>query len=346
VTTIADGRLAQVRTPVMHDVARLAGVSHQTVSRVLNAHPNVSPTTRGRVEQAIAQLGYYRNTAARALVTRSTRTLGVITVDTAEFGPARTLFAIERAARAAGYYVNFVSVNQIDRQHMVEAIDHLRAASVDGLIAIVPLRAAVQSLRGISTDVPLVEVETSEVLNDGPVVMDQVSGARLATQHLLDLGHRTVLHVAGPQEWLAAEARVHGWRAALTAANREIRPHVEGDWSAKAGYRAGHEIAPQVAAGDVTAVFVANDQMALGVLRAFYDAGLSVPGDVSVVGFDDIPEAEHYIPALTTMRQDFGEVGRRYVADVLRRISGRPRRSRPPIQPELIVRASCGGPAK
>ena len=346
VPTIPDEGLAQVRAPVMHDVAKLAGVSHQTVSRVLNAHPNVSATTRGRVEQAIAQLGYYRNTAARALVTRSSRTLGVITVDTAEYGPTRTLFAIESAARSAGYYVNFVSVNQIDRQHMVEAIDHLRAASVDGLIAIVPLRAAIASLRGISTDVPLVEVETNEALNNEPVVMDQVSGARSATQHLLDLGHRTVLHVAGPQEWLAAEARVHGWRAALTAANREIRPYVAGDWSARAGYRAGREIAPQVTAGDVTAVFVANDQMALGVLRAIYDADLSVPGDVSVVGFDDIPEAEHFIPALTTMRQDFGEVGRRYVVDVLRRISGRPQRSRQPIQPELIVRASSGRPPR
>jgi DNA-binding LacI/PurR family transcriptional regulator len=341
---IADEGLAQVRAPVMHDVARLAGVSHQTVSRVLNAHPNVSPATRRRVEQAIAQLGYYRNTAARALVTRSTRTLGVITVDTAEYGPSRTLFAIERAARAAGYYVNFVSVNQIDREHMVEAIDHLRAASVDGLIAIVPLRAAIQSLRGVSTDVPMVEVETSEVLNGEPVVMNQVSGAQSATQHLLDLGHRTVLHVAGPQEWLAAEARIHGWRAALIAANREIRPHLAGDWSASAGFRAGQEIAPQVAAGEVTAVFVANDQMALGFLRAMHDAGLSVPGDVSVVGFDNIPESEHYIPSLTTMRQDFAEVGRRYVADLLRRISGRPPQPRPPIQPELIVRASSGPP--
>jgi DNA-binding LacI/PurR family transcriptional regulator len=326
----------------MRDVARLAGVSHQTVSRVLNAHPNVSPAARGRVEQAIAQLGYYRNTAARALVTRSTRTLGVITVDTAEYGPSRTLFAIERAARAAGYYVNFVSVDQIDREHMVEAIDHLRAASVDGLIAIVPLRLAIQSLRGLSTDVPLIEVETSEFLTGEPVVMDQVAGARSATQHLLDLGHRTVFHIAGPQQWLAAEARVHGWRSALTDANREIRPHIVGDWSASAGYRAGQDVAPQVAAGDLTAVFVANDQMALGFLHAMNDAGLSVPEDVSVVGFDDIPEAEHYIPPLTTMSQDFSEVGRRYVADMLRRISGRPPQPRPPIQPELIVRASTG----
>jgi LacI family transcriptional regulator len=215
---------------------------------------------------------------------------------------------------------------------------------VDGLIAIVPLRLAIQSLRGLSTDVPLIEVETSEFLTGEPVVMDQVAGARSATRHLLDLGHQTVFHIAGPQEWLAAEARIHGWRSALTDANREIRPHIVGDWSPSAGYRAGRDIAPQVAAGDVTAVFIANDQMALGFLHAMNDAGLSVPGDVSVVGFDDIPEAQHYIPALTTMSQDFSEVGRRYVADLLRRISGRPPQTRPPIQPELIVRASTGPP--
>jgi DNA-binding LacI/PurR family transcriptional regulator len=334
----------RLRPPVMHDVARLAGVSHQTVSRVLNAHPSVSDTTRDRVERAIAQLGYRRNTAARALVTRSTRTFGVVTVDTAEYGPTSTLFAIEGAARAAGYFVNFVSVQQIDREHMLEAIDHLMAASVDGLIAIVPLRAAVQSLRGLSTDVPLVEVETSELSIDEGVVVDQMSGARSATRHLLDLGHRTVVHVAGPQEWLEAEARVRGWRAALIDANREIKPHLGGDWSSSSGYLAGLEIAPQVAAGEVSAVFVANDQMALGLLRAMHEAGLSVPGDVSVVGFDDIPEAKHYIPALTTVRQDFAEVGRRCIDELVGRIAGRPAQSRQPIQPELIVRESSAPP--
>lgn len=341
--SVAEG-LNGFRPPVMHDVARLAGVSHQTVSRVLNQHPNVSAVTRGRVERAIAQLGYKPNTAARALVTRSTRTLGVITVDTAEYGPSRTLFAIERAARAAGYFVNFVSVQQIDRKHMVEAIDQLRAASVDGLIAIVPLRAAVRSLEGVSTDIPLVEVETGDFYAEEPMVMDQLSGARSATQHLLDLGHETVVHVAGPQEWLAAEARVRGWQAALTDASREVRPHLTGDWSATAGYRAGRDLAPQVAAGEVTAVFVANDQMSLGLLHAMHGAGLSVPGDVSVVGFDDVPEAAQYIPALTTMRQDFAEVGNRYVEALLRRISGLPALSRQPILPELIVRASSAAP--
>jgi DNA-binding LacI/PurR family transcriptional regulator len=341
-----DEGLARLGPPVMHDVARLAGVSHATVSRVLNRHTSVSADTRARVERAIAQLGYRRNTAARTLKTRSSHTLGVITVDTAEYGPSRTLFAIERAARAAGYFVNFVSVAQVDRDHMVEAIDHLMAASVDGLIAIVPLKAAVHSIKGLSTDVPLVAVEADEDFAEHAGVMDQVSGAQSATQHLLDLGHRTVMHVAGPDEWLAAEARVHGWRMTLRAANRVVEPHLSGDWSATSGYQAGLKIAPRVAAREVTAVFAANDQMALGVLRAMHESDLSVPADVSVVGFDDLPEAQHYGPPLTTVRQDFMEVGKRYFDEVLRRISGAAPEPQPSIHPELVVRASSGPPGR
>jgi DNA-binding LacI/PurR family transcriptional regulator len=339
-----DLTVGRVGPPLMQDVARLAGVSHATVSRVLNGNTKVSEETRARVERAVLQLGYRRNTAARALKTRSTHTLGVITADTAEYGPSSTLFAIERAARAAGYFVNFVSVDQADRDHMVEAIDHLMAASVDGLIAIVPLKSAVRSIKGLSADVPLVAVEADEDFAEHAGVMDQASGARSATQHLLDLGHRTVVHVAGPDEWLAAEARVHGWRTTLRAANRVVEPHLRGDWSATSGYRAGLRLAPRVAAGEVTAVFAANDQMALGVLRAMHESHLSVPDDVSVVGFDDLPEAQHYEPPLTTVRQDFQEVGKRYFEDVLRRISGSAPEQRPSIHPELVVRASSAPP--
>src|SRR3954447_10440785 len=153
----------RMRAPVMADVARLAGVSHQTVSRVLNAHPSVNPHTRERVETAIAQLGYRPNRAARALVTRSSRTLGVISVDTSNYGPSSTLFAIEGAARAAGYFVSFVSLRHVDRAHMKEAVDHLMGAGVDGLVVIAPLRSVVEALRGLTTDVPLVEVEAGDL---------------------------------------------------------------------------------------------------------------------------------------------------------------------------------------
>jgi DNA-binding LacI/PurR family transcriptional regulator len=334
----------RLRPPVMADVARLAGVSHQTVSRVLNAHPSVNPHTRERVETAIAQLGYRPNTAARALVTRSSRTLGVVSVDTSNFGPSSTLFAIEGAARAAGYFVNFVSVRQIDRRHMKEAVDHLMGAGVDGVAVIAPLRSAVDALRGLTSDVPLVELEATDVFADSGVVVDQRGGAQAATRHLLDLGHRTVVHVAGPVGWLEAEARVRGWQSALADAGREAPDLLQGDWSPRSGYEAGQQLAGPVSRGEVTAVFVANDQMALGLLRALAEGGIRVPDDVSVVGFDDTPESAYYLPPLTTVRQDFAEVGRRAIALLVARIAGETLSLGPAIRPELLIRASTAPP--
>ena len=165
----------------MADVARLASVSHQTVSRVLNSHPSVTPTTRARVEAAILQLGYRRNTALGTLVTRSSRTLGVVTVDTSHYGPSSTLFAIEGAARRAGYFVNFVSIREIDRQHMAEAVEHLIAAGVDGIIAIAPLRSAVDALRDVPIDVPLVELTTTDLFAESGVFVDQRGSGAAAT---------------------------------------------------------------------------------------------------------------------------------------------------------------------
>jgi len=336
----------RMRAPVMADVARLAGVSHQTVSRVLNAHPSVNPATRARVERAIAQLGYRPNTAARALVTRSTRTLGVISVDTSNYGPSSTLFAIEGAARAAGYFVNFVSLRDIDRVHMKEAVDHLMGAGVDGLVVIAPLRSVVEALRGLTTDVPLVEVEASDLFAETGIVVDQRGGAQAATRHLLDLGHATVGHLAGPAGWLEAEARVRGWQSALGDAGREAPVMLQGDWSARSGYAAGRALVGPVQRGELSAVFVANDQMALGLLRAMAEAGVQVPRDLSVVGFDDIPESGYYQPPLTTLRQDFAEVGRRCIAVLLARIAGATPPTAPAIRPELLIRASTAPPTR
>ncbi|MDX6228613.1 MAG: hypothetical protein QOI76_2003 [Frankiales bacterium] len=329
------------RRPVMADVARLAGVSHQTVSRVLNEHPSVSDSARQRVETAIVQLGYRRNTAARALVTRRTSTLGVVTVDTAQYGPAHTIFGIEEAARRAGYFINFASLREINRPAMRAALDHLIDASVDGIVVIAPVLAAVEAVHGQRLEVPLVMVETSDRTDDISVVVDQVAGARMATRHLLDLGHRTVLHVRGPETWVEADARASGWMAELAQARAVIPDVLTGDWSAASGYAAGLEIARR---DDVTAVFAANDQMALGIMRAMFEAGRSVPRDVSIVGFDDVPEAEYFHVPLTTVRQDFAEVGRRCIERLVALIDGRSAPMRTAIQPELIVRASSGPP--
>jgi DNA-binding LacI/PurR family transcriptional regulator len=332
----------------MADVARLAGVSHQTVSRVINDHPSVTAETRARVKLAIVQLGYRRNTAARTLVTRQSRIFGLISVDTTHFGPSSTIFAVAEAARTGGYFLNFVSLREIDRAHMSAALGHLMDAGVDGIVVIAPVNAAVDSLRGLHPDLPVVVVAASELASLTTVAVDQVAGARLATRHLLDLGHRTVLHVSGPDDWVDATARVKGWRTELTAAGRVAYDLIPGDWSADSGFQAGNILLSRIRSGeqDITAVFVANDQMSLGLIRALHEGGIRVPEDISIVGFDDIPEAGHFLPPLTTIKQDFGAIGRRCVQMLIDTLNNRQTYPPDPIQPAMIVRSSTGPPLR
>lgn len=335
------------RLPVMADVAGAAGVSHQTVSRVLNGHPNVKTATRDRVLAAISDLGYRRNAIARALVTRRTQTLGVVAFDTTLYGPASTLFGIEQAARDAGYFISIVSLRQLTPDAVHEAVDYLTDQGVDGLVIIAPERSAAAALAALPHGLPIVTVEGAHDVGLPVVSVDQHTGARMATEHLLSLGHRGVWHIAGPSDWLEADGRERGWRDALETAGARAPAVVRGDWSPQSGFRAGVALG---ARSDVTAVFVANDQMALGLLRAFREAGVRVPDDVSVVGFDDIPEAEFFAPPLTTVRQDFGAVGRasiQLLLDQLERVAearGGPRAV--VVPPTLVSRASTAGPPK
>jgi DNA-binding LacI/PurR family transcriptional regulator len=326
------------RPAVMADVARLAGVSHQTVSRVLNDHPRVSATTRARVLAAIDELGYRRNTAARALVTRRSQTLGVVSFDTTLYGPASTLYGVEQAAREAGYFVSIVSLKRLDVQSVHEALDRLLDQSVDGIIVIAPQAQAAEALLRMPRPIPLVAVEAGPP-NFPMVAVDQHRGAVLATQHLLELGHDTVWHVAGPQDWLEAQARVAGWKYVLEGTGHSLPPLLYGDWSPRSGHEAGEILARTK---DLSAVFVANDQMALGLLRAFRQHGIQVPEDVSVVGYDDIPEAAYFAPPLTTIRQDFGAVGGASIELLLAMIDAETPEdsSRRVIAPSLIVRES------
>lgn len=332
------------RTPVMADVAARAGVSYQTVSRVINHHPSVRAETRERVERAISELGYRPNPAARTLVTRQSRTIGVVSASTSYYGPARTLLGLEGAARAAGYSVSVAILSATDRSSMREAVEHLRRQSVDGVVVIAPDDAAAEAVRTLDAAVPLVRVESGEEGSSPDVSIDQERGARMATRHLLDLGHATVHHVTGPLDWLEARARVAGWRAELRGAGAAVPELERGDWTPASGYRAGLRLA---ASPEVTAVFVSNDQMAIGLLRALAEAGRSVPGDVSVVGFDDVPEAGYLTPPLTTLRQDFDDLGRRCLAELLARLAGDSTHQRP-VAPALVVRASTArvGPAR
>ncbi|MFZ0089429.1 MAG: LacI family DNA-binding transcriptional regulator [Solirubrobacteraceae bacterium] len=328
------------RGAVMSDVGRLAGVSHQTVSRVINGSRHVRPETRQRVLDAMRELDYRPNSVARALVTGRSRTLGVVTFDTILYGPAATLCGIERAAHEAGYFIIVASLKALDRVSVGEAVDRLRLHGVDGILAIAPQEDAADALRSAPAEIPLVAVEAGPPTDVPVVAVDHIVGATLATRHLLDLGHRTVWHVAGPRGWLEAQRRLEGWESTLTAAGAPRPEPLFGDWSAQSGYELGRSLSRN---GEVTAIFAANDQMALGVLRAMHERGRGIPREVSIVGFDDIPEAAFFSPPLTTVRQDFDELGTRGVRLLLRSMSvGRRLAADADVHPALIVRSSTG----
>ena len=336
----ATGVRRRSRAPVMSDVGRLAGVSHQTVSRVINGSPHVRPETRDRVLAAMEELGYRPNPVARALVTGRSKTLGVVSFDTTLYGPASTLFGIERAAHESGYFIIVASLEELSRSSVVDAVERLRRQGVEGILVIAPHAEATDALLHAPTDVPLVAAEAGPEHGVPVVGVDQLAGASAATQHLLDLGHETVWHLTGPPNFIEARQRLDGWRATLEAAGAEIPEPLVGDWSPRTGYELGRRLSKEPS---VTAVFVANDQMALGVLRALHEAGREVPGQVSVVGFDDIPEAAYFQPPLTTVRQDFIEVGRRSLQEVLLTIeTGSEGTTGSLVPPELIVRGSTG----
>jgi DNA-binding LacI/PurR family transcriptional regulator len=331
-------RTRRPRAVVMSDVGRRAGVSHQTVSRVINGSPHVRPETRDRVLAAMRELGYRPNSVARALVTGRSNMLGVVSFDTTLYGPASTLFGIERAAHEAGYFIIVASLKALDRSSVADAVERLRRQGVDGVLVIAPLQDAADALLHTSSEIPLVAVEAGPDDVVPVVAVDQFAGAASATKHLLDLGHETVWHISGPSDFLESRQRVEGWRATLEEAGIDPPAPLTGDWSARSGYDLGRRLSTDT---DVTAIFVANDQMALGVLRAMHEAGRTIPGEVSVVGFDDIPEAPYFTPPLTTIRQDFDEMGSRSLRLLLRTIeAGRPVPAGARVQPELIVRAS------
>jgi DNA-binding LacI/PurR family transcriptional regulator len=315
-----------VQAPVMTDVARLAGVSHQTVSRVVNGSPHVSGPTRARVLAAMEQLGYRRNAVARALATRRSGALGVITFDTVLYGPVSTLYSVEQAASTVGMGVSIAVVEKISSAAVERALARLQDQSVEGIVALAAQQEAVEVLTAELRPVPTVFVGGmlgggggGEVASVPAIGIDQRGGAVRATCHLLELGHRTVHHLAGPDDWLDARWRIEGWRAALDDAGVPVPAPEAGDWSARSGFAAMQRLL--AADPGLTAVFVANDHMALGALRALDEAGRRVPEDVSIVGFDDVPEAEFFRPPLTTVRQHFPEAGRRAVRlllDVIR----------------------------
>ena len=324
----------------MHDVAALAGVSHITVSRVLNDYPSIRPETRERVLAAIAELGYRRNLAARALVTSRTSAIGVLSPEVAQHGPASSVLAVESAAREHGYHP-LVTAAAVEHDATVAALEFLLDQAVEALVVIAPHETVLGAIRDLDIRVPLVTLQAPD--RPGGIGVDQAAGARLATEHLIALGHTRIQHLAGPEGYLEAGARRAGFLDAMARAGLVPGEELAGDWSAASGFAAGERLARET-----TAVVAANDQMAIGLLAALADAGRAVPGDVSVVGFDDIPEAAFVRPALTTVHQDFAVIGRRAVEALLAQLApeGEATDADARIPPRLVVRGSTAAPAR
>lgn len=328
------------RNASLEDVAQLAGVSAQTVSRVSNKRHNVSEETRTKVLRAMRELNYRPNSAARALKYGRFKTIGVILFDMSNYGNTRTLDSIALAASSAGYSLTLFPIREPTYAGLARAFEQLNEAVVDGIILIADVRLVDRTEFDAPAEVPIVLANTVASKSYAVVDTDQAQGAREATQHLLNMGHETVWLIDGPETSFSANSRKEVWRETLIAAGATVHEPYAGDWSANSGYQAGKEIAKDP---NVTAVFALNDQMALGAMRAFHEHGLRIPEDISIVGFDDIEEAHSFWPPLTTVRQNFTGVGAACMRIILGEIEAQKNfKGKTMILPELVVRGSSG----
>ncbi len=296
----------------LDDVAQAVGVSSQTVSRVVNDHPYVSDDTRRRVQEAIRKLGYRPNRAARSLATHRTCMLGIVTFGIDHYGPAQMVTHVEQTARARGYGVTLSTIRELTPHEIRVAIDALGGSAVDGLVLITPVTGlSAADMVALCGHIPFVQIDTELGAKVPSVVIDQRFGSRLATQHLIDLGHCTLCEISGPLNWYGAQARHESWLKTLHRAGLTPGLSVEGDWTAEGGFHAANRLLDEGAV--FSGLVVGNDQMALGAIRALRRRGLRVPEDVSVVGFDDIPEAAYFEPPLTTVWQNFAALGEQSV---------------------------------
>jgi DNA-binding LacI/PurR family transcriptional regulator len=334
------GRLITDR-PNLRNVAAIAGVSHMTVSRVLSGHPNIKESTRQKVLKAVEELNYRPNIAARSLVTQRSDRIGVMVESGAEFGPSSTLRAIERATREKGYSVTSVALPGDQDMSPVDAINHLSGLGVDALCVIAPRSSSVATLRNAEIGVPTLVVKSEKDPNFLTVSVDQQGGTAEAVDHLASLGHRDVLHLSGPLDWLDARARERAFHSRAKAWGMRERPIVIGDWTPDSGYNFATSLH---SVPDFTAMVVANDEMALGVIHGLAQRGIRVPQDISIVGFDDLPTAKHFLPPLTTVRQDFDKLGTTVAEVIDASIRGQEIPQRTRIATELVVRESTAPP--
>ncbi|WP_198663843.1 LacI family DNA-binding transcriptional regulator [Jiangella endophytica] len=334
---------ADKRGATIYDVARMAGVSHQTVSRYLAGKGGLRPRNRERVEAALKELNYRRSHIARSLATSRTYRLAALGYELSGTGPGKMMQGASEVARAAGYSLDIISLDPVSDSELSDALDLLGNRDIEGVLATAPTEALDRALKGLTTDAPVVVVRDAD-LPERPYA-DGVDplGVHALVQHLTTLGHRRIAHLGGPPAWVAARQRIDAYEHAMHAAGLEPLPVVAtGDWSAQSGYAAAPEV---LAPGGITAVVAANDRMALGLMLWLHEQGIAIPRDVSVVGYDDVPEAAFFHPPLTTVHLDFQAIGAAAMRSLITMIEQPDVDARPRFpSPELVLRASSGPP--
>ena len=304
-------RITPRTRPSMADVGRLADVSAQTVSRFFTGTGYVSAETRTRIEAAVAELGYRPNHVARAFRVNRTNTIGVLTMGTMNYGVSATYAGLTGAAHATDYsiVISHIDVDIDDPGALEEArrgLDTLQSLQVDGIILATQYRDADELLEGISEKLPVVTLTGRPLPTADTAALNSYEAGLVATRHLIELGHQHILHIGGPQNRNESIERERGYTDAMAEAGLDVPTPIAGhSWGADSGHRAGLTVDP----ASFTAVFAANDAIALGFLSAMRSRGLEATRDFSIVGVDDMPETAFYSPPLTTMRMDFDELG-------------------------------------
>jgi DNA-binding LacI/PurR family transcriptional regulator len=334
------GDLGAKPAATLDDVAARCGVSYQTVSRVVNGSPLVAEKTRARVIKAIAELNYRPNLAARRLATQRSSLIGMIGSHMTYYGPAQVMVSVEETAKRQGYNLIFAGVEQTRETQLLAAIDDLCEHQVDGLVIGVRFERSVLAVREHCRSVPFVSVGNRIVKDVPAVVINQSYGVTLATRHLLELGHQKIACITGPPEWPAAKERYRAWARTIKNAGLEPGPLVKGDWSTESGFRAALQLTG-AGSSPFTAIVACNDHMALGALRALHAKKIRIPQQISIVGYDDLPESRFFEPPLTTVHHDFIAEGESCVTMLLRMMKGESVVNAVEVfRPELVVRES------
>jgi len=331
------------------EVASAAGVSTQTVSRVINERPDVSPDTRKRVQGVIKELEYRPSALARSLIRQRSYTLGVVTAGLRHIGPSRTLNSITSAAEEAGYSLLLKELPRYDAEDVAPIFQALLSRHVDGIIWAVPQVGENRNWvnqQSLDLKIPIVYLAMEPKEDISTVSVDNYLGGRIATSHLLEQEYQHIGHISGPLDWWEARERMASWKDALKEAGFEARDEhcVEGNWSSASAFQAVEKLFEQYP--DVDSIFVANDQMALAVIQVASQKGFRIPEDLGIVGFDNIPESAFFSPPLTTIQQDQYTVGKVAVEETIKMIESgwdglapvEPRSIK--LAPTLVVRQS------